>query len=76
MKGGGGMGRNKNEWERMGTNGRMGGWEDGRMGGWGGWGRQRDGAEWRSLTLRPLTVCVAELKVNLLQSIKVKQLKS
>ena len=64
MKGGGGMGRNKNEWE------------DGRMGGWGGWGRQRDGAEWRSLTLRPLTVCVAELKVNLLQSIKVKQLKS
>lgn len=36
MKGGGGMGRNKNEWERM------GGWEDGRMGwvgatkGWGG----------------------------------------
>ena len=62
MKGGGGMGRNKNEWERM--------------GGWGGWGRQRDGAEWRSLTLRPLTVCVAELKVNLLQSIKVKQLKS
>ena len=28
MKGGGGMGRNKNEWERM------GGWEDGRMGGW------------------------------------------
>ena len=70
MKGGGGMGRNRNEWERM------GGWEDGRMGGWGGWGRQRDGAEWRSLTLRPLTVCVAELKVNLLQSIKVKQLKS
>ena len=72
MKGGGGMGRNKNEWERMGTNGNE--WE--RMGGWGGWGRQRDGAEWRSLTLRPLTVCVAELKVNLLQSIKVKQLKS
>ena len=32
MKGGGGMGRNKNEWERM------DGWEDGRMGATKGWG--------------------------------------
>ena len=39
MKGGGGMGRNKTEWERMGPDGRMGGGEAGVGGGDRGMGR-------------------------------------